>query len=445
MQTPRLVVEAFEGEWFSGRRALVYEPVEDLRQIGFRSVISSLRIYKARGYPAGSNWKAIFFERPRFQGARLVLGPGYYPSLRDISYNFDNRIASVRFGSESVVDGPEWGSVPVIVDLFERPHFAGQRTTVIRDEPRLDQRVVGTIGSIRFYKGPDFPPLACRVQLYEQPFFEGVPFPVELSPQDAVVEVPDVTQLSQPLPTRLGSIKIEGWTRASPFSVVVFQDEFDGTRLKEGWVWTDPKEGGNWEERRGWLLIRAEPNQDLWRGANFDAPRLLRPERGDFAIETRLQMTGETNPHGGLLIWYNENAFLRLEKTSPHHAFAGDVRFEAHTGRDEDPLVGRGIGLREAPQLYLRIERTGNLFHGYASANGVDWVSCGTTYVSMGDAVHVGLHALCPGKMPPTLTRFDYFKVLKRPEETPLARTRIATGARPSRQLSRVATIRQLT
>ena len=35
----------------------------------------------------------------------------------------------------------------------------------------------------------------------------------------------------------------------------------------------------------------------------------------------------------------------------------------------------------------------------------------------MGEATDVGLHALCPGNIPPTLTRFDYFRVFKRRSE----------------------------
>ena len=35
----------------------------------------------------------------------------------------------------------------------------------------------------------------------------------------------------------------------------------------------------------------------------------------------------------------------------------------------------------------------------------------------MGDPVYVGMHALCPGNIPPTLTQFDYFRLFKRPSE----------------------------
>jgi hypothetical protein len=35
----------------------------------------------------------------------------------------------------------------------------------------------------------------------------------------------------------------------------------------------------------------------------------------------------------------------------------------------------------------------------------------------MGDPLLVGLHALCPGNIPPTLTRFVFFRLKKRPSE----------------------------
>ena len=35
----------------------------------------------------------------------------------------------------------------------------------------------------------------------------------------------------------------------------------------------------------------------------------------------------------------------------------------------------------------------------------------------MGNSVNVGVHALCPGNIPPTLTRFDFFRVFKRRSE----------------------------
>jgi len=441
---PRLVVEVFQGEWFGGRRAIVLEPVPETRALGFENNISSLRIYKGPAF-SGANDKVILWEDPHFKGRRLVLGPGYYHSLHHFAYNFGNRISSISFASQSYVDGPVWGTIPVIVDLYDEPNFRGNRVTIVRDEARLDSRVTTVVRSMRLWKGPDCPPMGCRVSFFALPFFEGQGFPVELGRTDSMREIPDVELLPQKPPTVVQSVKIEGWAAASEFSQVVFQDEFDGVKLRDGWEWVDPKEGGFWQERLGWLQMTAEPGTFLWRGANFDAPRLLRPESGDFAIETRLRISDETHPYGGLLVWFNENAFVRLDKSPKDYLFSGDVRFEDHTPGREDTLVGRGSGLSEAAQLYLRIERKGNLFSGFASDNGVDWVACGTTFVSMGDTVRVGLFAACPTGLAKTITRFDYFKVLKRPTETPLQSPTATAPYRSPEHAARIDILRKLT
>jgi hypothetical protein len=164
----------------------------------------------------------------------------------------------------------------------------------------------------------------------------------------------------------------------------------------------------------------------------MDAPRLLMPVSGDFAIETRIPVTPQLREHGGLLVWKSPMAFVRLEKTSGAHAFRGDVRFERHVNRVYQ-LVGRGPGLRRIKQVYLRIERRGNLFAGYASTDGITWQACGQTFVGMGEPVMVGLHALAPGNIPPTITRFDYFRLFKRPSEAALYK-RTVSGRREERE-----------
>lgn len=74
-------------------------------------------------------------------------------------------------------------------------------------------------------------------------------------------------------------------------------------------------------------------------------------------------------------------------------------------------MVGRGQ--QNSLVNYLRIERTGHEFKGYCSPDGQEWQLCGTDSVVMQDPVMVGMHALCPGNTPPTVTRFDYFKIMR--------------------------------
>ena len=451
---PRLIVELFDQPYFRGRSGLVYEPIRYTGFIGFQDNISSVRIYKGPNYASSPNYKAIFHEHIDFQGKRLALGPGFYPNLHDMTYNFGNVVSSISFGPSLEVAGPEWGTVPLVVEVYEHINFQGRKAVILRDIPHTQQiGLHDRISSVRILKGPDCPPTGARVLFYEHIDFEGAILPIEIRPMDFKKEIPNLHALPQSFGDIISSIKIEGWSSSSEFSEIVFQDEFDGTQMRPEWRWEDPKGGGTWAERQGYLEMRVEPGQDLWhgnppgQGGNMDAPRLLQPISGDFAIETRIRVTPQLREHGGLLVWKDPNAFVRLEKTSGPHAFRGDVRFERHVNRVYS-LVGRGAGLSHVKTLYLRLERKGNLFSGYASADGVNWLSCGSTFVGMGDPVHVGLHALCPGNIPPTITRFDYFRILRRRSEAALYRRVAQPSAAQQRQMSetqRLAQLRQLT
>ncbi|HEX30170.1 TPA: DUF1349 domain-containing protein [Candidatus Poribacteria bacterium] len=419
---PRLVVEVFEHVNFQGRRGWVVAPVRFTGDIGFQDNISSCIVYKGPNFRQSPNYKVIFHEHINFQGRRLILGPGYYPNLHDVAYNFGDRISSISFGPALDTAGPEFGTIPLIVEVFTAPNFQGRRALVLRDiRFTRDIGMQDNISSIRIYKGPNFPPQGAKVILYEHIDFEGAELPIVMRPTDFRKEIPDLSLLPQSFGNLISSIRIEGWTSSSQFNTLVFQDEFDGEQMNPVWRWVDPNGGGSWSARQGYLVMRAEPGQDLWwgpngRGGDMSAPRLIQRISGDFAIETRIPVTPQLREHGGLLVWKDENAFLRLEKTSGPHAFRGDVRFERHINRIYQ-LVGRAPGLKRAKQVYLRIERSGNQFTGYASADGVNWMMCGTTNVGMGNPIWVGLHALAPGNIPPTVTRFDYFRIFRRRTE----------------------------
>jgi regulation of enolase protein 1 (concanavalin A-like superfamily) len=179
----------------------------------------------------------------------------------------------------------------------------------------------------------------------------------------------------------------------------------------------------------------------------MDAPRLLMQVEGDFAVETRLQVYPRLREHGGILIWKSPEAYLRLEKTSGAHSFRGDVRFERHVGGIYT-LVGRAAGFRNLRQLFLRVERRGNQFSGFASMDGQNWSAAGVTYVGTGDPLLVGLHALCPGNIPPTLTRFDYFRFMKRKAEAatykPVIQERLPEEQEEAMEREQAETFRQL-
>ena len=423
---PRLIVEIFQHTNFRGRMGYVVEPVPFTGHIGFQDNISSLRVYKGPSFSSNPNYKVILHQHRDYRGKRLALGPGFYPNLHDTAYNFADRISSINFGSSLEVPGPEWGTIPLIVDCYEHVEFRGRKITILRDiinlrDPQGGSWFEDRISSIRIFKGPDFPRDGAEVVFYEHPEFEGIGIPIRMEPSEYKKELPNLHLLPVNFGDSISSIKVEGWASSGEFTELVFEDEFIGNRMRPEWRWEDPQGGGSWAERQGYLEMRTEPGQDLWhgpngRGGDMSAPRLLMRVPGDFAIETRVRVTPQLREHGGLLIWKNANRFLRLEKTSGPHAFRGDVRFERHVGRIFN-LRGRAAGLRNARELFLRLERRGNQFSSFASDDGIRWRSCGQTNVGMGEAVDVGLHALCPGNIPPTLTRFDYFRVFKRRSE----------------------------
>jgi regulation of enolase protein 1 (concanavalin A-like superfamily) len=403
----------------------VVEPVPFTAHIGFQDNISSLRVYKGPNFSSNPNYKVILYQHRDYRGKKLALGPGFYPNLHDTAFNFADRISSINFGSSLDVAGPEWGTIPLIVDCYEHVEFRGKKITILRDIANLRDPQGGTwfedrISSIRIFKGPDFPRDGAEVVFYEHPEFEGGSIPIRMEPSEYKKELPNLHLLPQNFGDSISAIKIEGWASSGEFTELVFEDEFIGNRMRPEWRWDDPQGGGSWAERQGYLEMRTDPGQDLWHGngsgGDMSAPRLLMRVPGDFAIETRMRITPQLREHGGLLVWKNANRFLRLEKTSGPHAFRGDVRFERHVGRSFN-LRGRGAGLRNVRELFLRLERRGNQFSSFASSDGIQWKSCGQTNVGMGEAVDVGLHALCPGNIPPTLTRFDYFRVFKRKSE----------------------------
>ena len=103
---------------------------------------------------------------------------------------------------------------------------------------------------------------------------------------------------------------------------MVFEDEFIGNRMRPEWRWDDPKGGGSWAERQGYLEMRTEPGQDLWHGADgsggdMSAPRLLMEVRGDFAVET---------PDANLVTTQRTRGFADMEESKQISPLGEDLR-----------------------------------------------------------------------------------------------------------------------
>lgn len=426
---PRLIVELFEMPNFGGRAGYFIDPDPDLPRSGFPNGVRSARVFKGPGFSRGPNYRLVLHERRQFRGRKLVLGPGYYTYLREISSDFSGDIRSFNIAPDYQASGPDWGTIPLIVELFDDPGFQGRRAVVLRDVANTHTTLgmADSISSVRVTKGPDFPAQGAKVRLYEHIDFGGPHLDIPMTTAHLKQELPELRMMqmvggqhASSFGDAVSSVQIEGWASSGEYSSMLFDDEFGNTTMDPAWRWVAPAGGGEWSESQGYLQMNVQPGRDLWhgnppgRGGNMDAPRLVMDLRGDFALETRIPVTPQLKEHGGILVWRHPGRFLRLEKTSGPHGFRGAVRFERHVDRVFS-LVGRGPDtLINARHLYLRLERRGSQFTGFASQDGHTWTNCGTTNVGMGDPVQVGLHALCPGSIPATTTRFDYFRVYAR-------------------------------
>jgi hypothetical protein len=441
---PRLIVEVFEHWGFRGRRATIINPVRSLAEYGIDNSISSMRIYKGASFDSAPIYKAIFYEDEDFHGRKLALGPGIYPNIHDVVYNFGDRISSINFAPSLEASGPEWGTVPAIIELYRLPNFKGFYATVLRDQTNTEEiGLIEGITSIRIYKGPDCPSEGFRIILYRRPNFEGESLPIEISKMDYKKEIPDLRALPETIGNSIASIKIEAWTSSTEFSEIVFQDEFDRGQLKSEWWLEDQSGGFSWQQQQGYAEFRAETGNDLFHETNFDATRLTQEITGDFAIETRIRVTPNLQEYGGLLVWKSQDRFLRFEKTSGADPFKGDIRFEGHLWHRRN-LIKRVSEMRHVNSLYMRLERKGHIFSAYASANGINWLDCGTTIMGAGDPISVGIYGLAPGKIDETVTSFDYFRIMRRSKEVTRYRP-LQAQERDITRTERATAIRELT
>ena len=96
----------------------------------------------------------------------------------------------------------------------------------------------------------------------------------------------------------------------------------------------------------------------------------------------------------GLLVWWDERHFVRVELQ------LRSLRWERAAVHLEACVAGKfsqvGRGQCERGAVWLRVERVGNEVRGLCSADGEQWLACGSVSVPSG-AAEVGLAAISHG------------------------------------------------
>ncbi len=206
---PRLVVEVFRNPNYSGKKVTIVDSTTDMVTIGCNDMISSIKVYRGPGFDASPNSKAVFYEYPNFTGRSMALNPGFYPNIHMIPYNFGDVISSLQFGPAMVATGPDYGIVPLIVELYSDTNFQGSKGIVLKNVSHTrDIGLDNNVSSIRALRGPNFPPTGCRAIFFEQPNFEGANFSLNLARIEFEKNIADLHTHPQQFGDVISSVKI---------------------------------------------------------------------------------------------------------------------------------------------------------------------------------------------------------------------------------------------
>lgn len=206
---PRLIVEVFRDPSYGGKKVTITDSTSDTSDVGCNDMISSIKVYKGPGFDTSPNFKAVFYEHPNFTGRSIVLSPGFYPNIHNIPYNFGDIISSIQFAPSLNPTGPDYGIVPLIVELYSDPDFRGTKGVVLKDVSHTrDIGLDRSVSSLKILRGPNFPPTGCRAIFFEQPNFEGPSFVLSLDRLEFEKSIPDLNTHPQRFGDIISSVKI---------------------------------------------------------------------------------------------------------------------------------------------------------------------------------------------------------------------------------------------
>ena len=177
------------------------------------------------------------------------------------------------------------------------------------------------------------------------------------------------------------------------------------------WNWFDPNADATYNVAGDAITIVAPNGNDLWPTYNFNAPRLTKSVSGDFILKVRVQGGWRDNYNGaGLTVYSGKDSVIRFERGIPgvpggnHVVIFGFVNGR-ETGRAHIPFPGQDV--------HLKLERNGNQFAAYASADGVSWTKVGMIKAELPATVEAGLTLVNQHNSNTFRATFSGFELLK--------------------------------
>jgi len=185
-----------------------------------------------------------------------------------------------------------------------------------------------------------------------------------------------------------------------------------------GWQWEDPDfkyKPTPRDVKKGVLRISIPTGKDLY-GETRTAPRYIKPITGDFQVETRVKFLPKENYQGaGLLIYVGPNEYMRFERAYGGIGGGADgIRIDHRTNEAYTPVVTPADLPTEAPEVDLRIVRTGPTFSAYWRIDEEsEWREAGVVETAFPETVFAGLVACNTARE--VTVEFGYIKLLPAP------------------------------
>ena|SRR5271157_442647 len=204
-----------------------------------------------------------------------------------------------------------------------------------------------------------------------------------------------------------------------------FSDNFNSRILSPKWTITDPDGGSTFSltAHRGWLRITttSPPGRDLIGTNLVNAPRIVQSVNGDFTIKTKISSVMDANDEGaGIVVWKDSSNYLRLERMSrtigypiePQIVFIGTINGVWSMPSSQQSSPGGIIHLPSSINpTYLKLTRSGNIFSGYYSADGIHWNHVADITLPVNGSVQIGLDIINVYHSGTFFADFDYFRI----------------------------------
>ena len=235
------------------------------------------------------------------------------------------------------------------------------------------------------------------------------------------------------------------WFQISPDTLaepVDPSDEFNGTSLdKCRWNAIVREDPTAYRVSGGALRIDV-PNGDIYGTGNTGPTNFIlqTAPSGDWTLETKVDgsLLDEQYQQAGLIVYADDDNYVKLDYIVDNQVgqpVARRIEFRSEIGaavQDPQPQVNLTSGA-----WWLRMKKEGDTFHGYYSSNGTDWTEIGVNGTptavknsKVAGGAKVGLFAFGADQTASKTAKFDYFRLSKAGDESPVVPLTVTASSR---------------